>query len=85
MPKPEKKKTIATLYTADWCGPCNRLKAHLDSVFGKAWKDVVKIVDTDKEGAPPRVKGIPYLETPDGQKIDSFNLIKKIKDILKLP
>lgn len=72
-------------FTADWCGPCKKVRPIVEELNRDQSEVKFQIIDVDSEGELARtfeVKSIPtFILIEDGQEIDRFTGAKTKKDL----
>jgi thioredoxin 1 len=72
-------------FTADWCGPCKKVRPIVEELNRDQSEVKFQIIDVDSEGELARtfeVKSIPtFILIEDGQEINRFTGAKTKKDL----
>jgi thioredoxin 1 len=72
-------------FTADWCGPCKKVRPIVEELNRDQSEVKFQIIDVDSEGELARtfeVKSIPtFILIEDGQEVNRFTGAKTKKDL----
>ena len=72
-------------FTADWCGPCKKVRPIVEELSRDQSEVKFQIIDVDSEGELARrfeVKSIPtFILIEDGQEVNRFTGAKTRKDL----